>query len=260
MSFNNSINFWDGSVTNSFTEFKGLGASILSKCSEAKNRLQTKIASTGTELTAKLNSEIKQRVEDLKDKRVDLDSTTVDCSAFTVPHVDVTSYATPKDAYKAAYEAQAKACHEMEMKAVQAIQELKLENEKACELVETFTEKGIEMQRQQVESLIQRENNSSFSTTGGSTNKVRNDYINLMKSIRQNKPPTFKIEGSSPASFLVYLNEDFAEYCDEMLLENMEEKCFVLQKLFSGTEVKQENFRKKKKLRCFSVLILSEKG
>lgn len=246
MSLNKSVNFWDGSVNSSFTDFKGLGASILSKCSDAKNRIKARIAESGNETNQKLSLEIKQQVSEMKTNRTDLESTVVDSSAFTIPTIVQNGSKSLEEAYKEAYENQAKACHEMELRAVKTIRDLKEENEQVCSMAESYTEKGLAMHRQQVESAIQGENSASFMGTGGS--KMRNEYINLMKSIRQNKPPAFVIEGSTPSSFLVYLNDDFSEYCDEMLLENMDEKCFVLQKLFTGTDIRHENFRKKIKI------------
>jgi len=73
--------------------------------------------------------------------------------------------------------------------------------------------------------------------------------MKIRKYLNQNPPPLVsKIQYSSSMKLLIYLNENFEEYCQEMCLESLKQKCMVIHKIFSENDAKALDLKERTKL------------
>ena len=249
---NQSIDFW--SDENIFSESKQRlrnsffnSPSVFAKSVEDFSKtLRESLNNKEKALVEELSHQHNLTLKEITDKRGELSEEQYDGSKFVVPEVTLGSHANMTQAYKAAYEELVKKTDKIETQAINYIKKLKKQTVDFKESTERNTVSAVKKVHEQSLHIIETEFNESLLSVSNS--KVSQDS-KLFKFILQFPPPEyFKQSQLSAASLLVFLNEDFNEYCSDMGLYSLDNKCQIIQKIFKGECQISENFREKTKM------------
>lgn len=254
-SLSQTIDFWNGE--NVFREStQNIGTSFLDTSRDVGKQIKDFSESLRASLKAKEDDWVKElssrhdlTLEETVDQNltfeeiVEQSDKKYDESKFVSKGVVLGSHGNMEQAYKAAYEELLKKTHKMETQAVNFIEKLKQERVDFKESIQLNTASVVKKVHEQSLHIVEEELNS---TTNFSPNSKDTKTVKFL--LEFPPPEYFELSQRCPASLLNFLNEDFHDYCEDVRLCSLSDRCYMIRKIFKGECQESENFREKVKV------------
>jgi len=237
---NRSINFWSGE-TNFSETVRDLSSSFLATCSVTTEKVKEKLKLNKDRIIEESTAQLNSTIRAVTSKVTNFNEVDYDDSAYVVPVVEQGLHPSMEQAYKSAYEEASKKADKLETQAIGYIEKMKSVNERLLESTLSKQKEIVDKSHEMSLSII--ENNGSPDT------KVSSDGAEFCKTVRKFPPPKyFEQNNRSAASLLIFLNEEINEYCEEVPCLSLNNKCYVVRKIFEGDTQESENFHEKTKI------------